>query len=83
MTGFFTLFMGILCFMYLICSLRTNLCFVVIFLGLVLGFVLLTGAVWQLANGNQSLARTLKKVSQKFAYTLSKLSRKSKHKTGN
>ncbi|CAG7972064.1 unnamed protein product [Penicillium nalgiovense] len=61
--GFFTLFMGILCFMYLICSLRTNLCFVVIFLGLVLGFVLLTGAVWQLANGNQSLARTLKKAA--------------------
>lgn len=64
--GFFTLFMGLLCLIYLICSLRTNLCFVAIFLGLVLGFFLLTGAVWQLANGNPNLARTLKKVSPSY-----------------
>ncbi|KAE8360862.1 GPR1/FUN34/yaaH family-domain-containing protein [Aspergillus caelatus] len=61
--GFFTLFMGLLCFIYLICSLRTNLCFVAIFLGLVLGFCLLTGTLWQLANGNLGLARALKKAA--------------------
>ena len=68
--GFFTLFMGLLCFIYLICSLRTNLCFVAIFLGLVLGFCLLTGTVWQLADGNPTLARTMKKVSHQKSHTL-------------
>lgn len=29
--GFFLLFMGVLCFIYLICSLRTNIVFVIIF----------------------------------------------------
>ncbi|KAE8337112.1 hypothetical protein BDV24DRAFT_167654 [Aspergillus arachidicola] len=61
--GFFTLFMALLCLIYLICSFRTNVCFVAIFLGLVLGFCLLTGTVWQLANGNLSLARNLKKAA--------------------
>jgi len=49
--GFFLVFMGVLCFIYLICSLRTNIVFVVIFFTLVLTFGLLTGAYWQLANG--------------------------------
>jgi succinate-acetate transporter protein len=44
--GFFLLFMGVLCFIYLVCSLRTNVVFVVIFFTLVLAFSLLTGAYW-------------------------------------
>lgn len=44
--GFFLVFMGVLCFIYLICSLRTNICFVIIFLTLVLAFGLLAGAYW-------------------------------------
>jgi len=56
--GFFTLFMALLCFIYLICSIRTNVCFVIIFFTLVLTFTLLTGAYWQTANsiGNADAA---------------------------
>ncbi|KAE9363150.1 hypothetical protein N431DRAFT_357090 [Stipitochalara longipes BDJ] len=48
--GFFLVFMGVLCFIYLICSLRTNVVFVVIFFTLVIAFGLLSGAYWQIAN---------------------------------
>ncbi|KAE8318307.1 GPR1/FUN34/yaaH family-domain-containing protein [Aspergillus transmontanensis] len=59
--AFFEVFMGLLCFIYLICSIRTNLCFMVIFLALTLGFSFLAGTSWQLANGNADLSRSLKK----------------------
>ncbi|OQV04108.1 hypothetical protein CLAIMM_09047 [Cladophialophora immunda] len=36
--AFFMIYMGVLCFIYLICSLRTNICFVLIFLSLVPAF---------------------------------------------
>ncbi|KAK2626357.1 hypothetical protein QTJ16_004619 [Diplocarpon rosae] len=49
--GFFLVFMAVLCVIYLVCSLRTNAVFVVIFFTLVLGFGLLAGAYWQAANG--------------------------------
>jgi succinate-acetate transporter protein len=42
--GFWLLFMGVLCFIYMICALRTNVVFVVIFLSLVVAFGLLAGA---------------------------------------
>jgi succinate-acetate transporter protein len=44
--AFFLLFMSVLCFIYLICSLRTNVAFVVIFFTLVLVFSLLAAAYW-------------------------------------
>jgi len=44
--GFFLVFMGVLCLIYLICSLRTNVAFVIIFLTLVIAFSLLAGAYW-------------------------------------
>ena len=61
--GFFFLFMGLLCFIYLICALRTNICFVVIFASLVVAFALNTGSYWQLAQGNAALASKLQVVS--------------------
>ena len=61
--GFFLLFMGLLCFMYLICALRTNIVFVTIFLGLFLTFVVLTGSYWQLALGHLQTAARLQIVS--------------------
>ncbi|KAE8407348.1 GPR1/FUN34/yaaH family-domain-containing protein [Aspergillus pseudonomiae] len=64
--AFFEVFMGLLCFIYLICSIRTNICFVVIFLALTLGFSFLAGTSWQLANGNADLSRSLKKVGWYF-----------------
>jgi succinate-acetate transporter protein len=44
--AFFLVFMGVLCFIYLICSLRTNVCFVVIFLTLTIAFSLLAATYW-------------------------------------
>ncbi|TVY14460.1 Protein alcS [Lachnellula arida] len=49
--GFFMIFMAVLSFVFLVCSLRTNVAFVVIFFTLVLGFCLLAGSYWQSANG--------------------------------
>jgi succinate-acetate transporter protein len=48
--AFFLVFMGVLCLIYLVCSLRTNIVFVIIFFTLVLAFGLLAGAYWQNAN---------------------------------
>ncbi|KAG5927885.1 hypothetical protein E4U53_002785 [Claviceps sorghi] len=42
--AYWFLFMGLLCLLFLICSLRTNVVFFAIFLSLVLAFALLTGA---------------------------------------
>ncbi|KAH8746352.1 hypothetical protein BGZ57DRAFT_192103 [Hyaloscypha finlandica] len=74
--GFFLVFMGVLCFIYLICSLRTNVVFVVIFFTLVIAFSLLSGAYWQLANaygnGNDpatiALASRLQKAAGAFTF---------------
>jgi succinate-acetate transporter protein len=49
--GFFLVFMGVLCLVYLVCSLRTNIVFVVIFFTLLCAFALLAATYWQLANG--------------------------------
>lgn len=57
--GFFQMFMAVLCFIYLICALRTNICFVVIFLTLTLAFTLLAGCYWVLAD---ALAGDLQKI---------------------
>lgn len=54
--GFFLLWMGVLCLVYLICALRTNLVFVGIFFTLVLAFGFLTAAYWYTADGNAVLA---------------------------
>ncbi|CAN8106185.1 unnamed protein product [Discula destructiva] len=48
--GFFLISMGIVCFIFLICSIRTNICFMIIFLTLVLNFAMLTTAYWLLAE---------------------------------
>lgn len=63
LTGFFLLSMGLLCFIYLICALRTNIIFVGIFFGLFLEFVLLAASFWHLAKGHHDLGMSLQKVS--------------------
>ncbi|KAI0125427.1 hypothetical protein BJ170DRAFT_637550 [Xylariales sp. AK1849] len=60
--GFYTLSMTIVCFVFLICSVRTNIVFVIIFLSLVLCLGLTTGAYWFLAQdyvGNAAYAAKL------------------------
>jgi uncharacterized protein len=49
--AFYALFMGLLSFIFLICSLRTNLIFVLIFTAACLGFLLAAGAFWATAAG--------------------------------
>jgi len=57
--AFFQVFMGLLCFVYMICALRTNIVFFGIFATLVPAFGCLAGAYWHLAQGNAALATTL------------------------
>ncbi|KAI5856878.1 GPR1/FUN34/yaaH family-domain-containing protein [Tricharina praecox] len=57
--AFYFLFMGLLSFIYLICSVRTNVLMVGIFLGLTIAFPLLTAAYWNVGEGNAATAATL------------------------
>lgn len=50
---------GVLCLIYLVCSLRTNIAFVIIFFTLVLAFGLLTGTYFYNAQGKTALAGRL------------------------
>ena len=56
--GFFLLWMGVLCFVYTICALRTNVVFVGILGLLVPAFGLLAAAYWYLAEENMAMAAT-------------------------
>ncbi|CAK4033212.1 GPR1 FUN34 -class plasma membrane [Lecanosticta acicola] len=59
--AFFLVFMGVLCFLYMILALRTNVVFFLIFMTLVPAFALLAAAFWHLAEdyeGNAALAKT-------------------------
>ncbi|KAF2217469.1 hypothetical protein CERZMDRAFT_30407 [Cercospora zeae-maydis SCOH1-5] len=64
--AFFLVFMGVLCFLYMILALRTNLVFFLIFFFLVPSFGLLAAAFWHLAQvaeqtaaGNMAAATSL------------------------
>lgn len=52
--------MGVLSFVFLICSLRTNIVFVLIFIGAMLGFCLAAAAFWTTAAGMAIGATLLK-----------------------
>ena len=58
-----TIVMGLLCLIYLVASLRTNIIFVIIFATLVIAFGLLAGAYWQIAQGAAALGGKLVIVS--------------------
>ncbi|TAQ86418.1 hypothetical protein B7494_g5260 [Chlorociboria aeruginascens] len=55
--GFFMIFMGLLCLIYFICSLRTNVAFVIIFLALTLAFSLLAATYWKNAEAIAATAQ--------------------------
>lgn len=57
--GFFYLFVGLLSFVFLICSLRTNLCLVILFLAYTVAFPLLAAAEWAHAEDRLALAHRL------------------------
>jgi len=50
--------MGLLCLVYLVCALRTNIVFVGIFAMLVPAFGLLAAAYWQTSLGNAAAAKS-------------------------
>lgn len=66
--GFFLVYMGLLCLIYLICALRTNAIFVGIFFTLVLAFACLAGSYWQLAKGHAAEAVTLQHAGGGFTF---------------
>ncbi|KAF2145220.1 uncharacterized protein K452DRAFT_306136 [Aplosporella prunicola CBS 121167] len=57
--GFYWLTIALMCFLYLILALRTNVVFVLIFLSLVILFTTLTGGYFYTASGDAALAHRL------------------------
>jgi hypothetical protein len=55
--------MGVLCAIFLICSLRTNIVLVIIMLTLSVAFPVLAGADWHLGQRNIQQAKDLQQVS--------------------
>jgi len=66
--AYFLVMMGILCLVYLVCSIRTNLIFFLIFFTLVPAFGLLAGSYFQLANGQAALAVKLAEAAGAFTF---------------
>jgi len=66
--AFFFVAMGLLCLVYLIASVRTNIMFVIIFATLVVAFGLLAGAYWQAAGGNLALSGKLQIAAGAFVF---------------
>ncbi|EED17475.1 transcriptional activator of ethanol catabolism AlcS [Talaromyces stipitatus ATCC 10500] len=69
--AFFFLFMALLSLVFLVCGIRTNIMFEVVFLTLVLGFCCLAGSYWQLANGNAHLSHNIQVASGAFLFVCS------------
>jgi succinate-acetate transporter protein len=67
-TAYFMIAMGILCLIYLICSVRTNLIFFLIFFTLVPAFGLLAGAFLNAAKGNAGVAAKCQEAAGAFAF---------------
>lgn len=68
--AFFLVYMGVLCLVFLIASVRTNLVFFTIFACLVPAFGCLAGAFWHLANGDVAKAQLLQHVGAGLAYAV-------------
>ncbi|KAI5854452.1 GPR1/FUN34/yaaH family-domain-containing protein [Tricharina praecox] len=57
--GFFYLFIGLLSVLFLVCSIRTNIVLVVLFLAYSIAFPVLAAADWQRGQHNEASAHTL------------------------
>ena len=68
--AFFLLYMGLLCLIYLVCALRTNVVFVLMFACLVPAFSCLAASFWQLPQGNTSTAITLQHAGKGLAFAV-------------
>jgi hypothetical protein len=64
--GFWLLFMGLVSLLFAICSVRINIVFVILFLGVAVALLLLTGSFWATAEdftGNTGVAHRCEVVS--------------------
>jgi succinate-acetate transporter protein len=68
MPAYFMICMGILCLIYLICSIRTNLVFFLIFFTLVPAFGLLAGTFIHAGQGNAAIAAKCQEAAGAFAF---------------
>jgi hypothetical protein len=68
LTAYFMIAMGILCLIYLICSIRTNLIFFLIFFSLVPAFGLLAAAFLHAAKGNAGIAGKCQEAAGAFTF---------------
>lgn len=66
--AFFFLTMALLSLLFLICSLRTNIVYVLIFVFLTATFCFLAAMEWQLDNGNKGLAHRMQVTGGAFAF---------------
>lgn len=66
--AYFFICMGMLCLVYLVCSLRTNLVFFLIFFTLVPAFGLLAGGYLEAAKGRTDLLPKLLEAAGAFAF---------------
>ncbi|KAL5119237.1 hypothetical protein ACEQ8H_002948 [Pleosporales sp. CAS-2024a] len=66
--AYFMIAMGILCFIYMICAIRTNLIFFLIFFTLVFAFGLLAGAFLNAAKGKASVAFKCQEAAGAFTF---------------
>lgn len=60
--------MGILCFVYMVCSIRTNLVFFLIFFTLTPAFMLLAGSYFKAASGDAHMTFKLAEASGAFCF---------------
>ncbi|CCG81050.1 putative Plasma membrane ammonium transporter [Taphrina deformans PYCC 5710] len=66
--AFYFVFWGVVCFIYFIISLRTNVVFAIIFITVDVAFLLLAATYWQLVNGNTVTAGHLQTAAGAFAF---------------
>ena len=64
--GFLFLWMAVMCLIYLVASLRTDVVHVVIFVTLVLAYAILAGDEWMIASGNNAAAHNLQLAAAVF-----------------
>ncbi|EME38819.1 hypothetical protein DOTSEDRAFT_66810 [Dothistroma septosporum NZE10] len=69
--AFFLVFMALLCLLYTIAALRTNICLVVILLCFTVTFPCLTASYFYAANGMMTLAKTTRIAGAAFAFVAS------------
>lgn len=66
--AFYLLFWGVMCTIYAVISLRTNLVFFTIFVTVDMAFLLLAGTYWHTAAGNLATAAACTKAAGAFAF---------------